>query len=94
MRIEGFDHHSTYFLKIAKLPRLYRLFKITRLFKVLKVINKTLTNRKFKKLLRKYRNGIRLLSLLFTVILFTHLASCLWIFMAKINDFSPDTWVF
>ena len=37
---------------------------------------------------------MKLISFLFSVLLFTHLAGCMLIYVAKINDFDPDTWVF
>lgn len=37
---------------------------------------------------------MKLIGFFFTVCMFTHLAGCMWILVAKINDFNPDTWVF
>jgi hypothetical protein len=28
-----------------------------------------------------------------SVIFFVHLSGCLWIIMAQLNDYNPDTWI-
>ena len=36
---------------------------------------------------------IRLISFTFTVVTFVHIVGCLWLFIAKLDEFNPDTWV-
>jgi Mg2+ and Co2+ transporter CorA len=35
----------------------------------------------------------RLIYFVICTILFTHVLGCFWYFLAKYNDFGPDTWV-
>jgi hypothetical protein len=37
---------------------------------------------------------VRLIKFLVATILIVHIVGCLWYFMAKLDDLSPDTWVF
>ena len=36
---------------------------------------------------------VRITSFLITVVLCVHLSGCLWIIVANLNDYNPDTWV-
>ena len=81
-------------MKLVKLPRLYRIMKVTRILKVLKVFNSSLSNKRMLQFLQNSRGRMKLLTLFFTVVIFTHIASCMWVFVARINDFKPDTWVY
>ena len=37
---------------------------------------------------------MRVISSLFTVLVCVHIISCFWYFIAKLEGFGPDTWVF
>jgi hypothetical protein len=47
--------------------------------------------------LRHFKNthlaAIRLLAFFLGVIVSAHIAACIWILIAEVQDFSPDTWV-
>jgi hypothetical protein len=74
--------------RIARLPRLYKMVKI---FRIVKQSGK----------IKKYAAEVlqigmvveRAISLLFVIFIVTHLFGCLWYFMAKWNNYNPDTWV-
>jgi hypothetical protein len=67
---------------------------MARLIKLIKILKKTSVYHKISEIFHIGTNGVRLISFFITVLLFTHLAGCMWILVAQINDFSPDTWVF
>lgn len=80
-------------LRLLRFPRLYRLFKILRLFKMLKIFNTNQTiNRTIKKL--NLNLGImKILKVLVNILFLNHLVSCIWFYVARLQDFDPDTWV-
>ena len=86
------DYNSL--VRIARFPKLYRLIKITRLIRVLKVLKQKNKFIKYLKKVLKISAGLeRLLFFLLFFLLICHIVSCLWIFSARLEDFSPETWV-
>ena len=82
--------------KISKLPKLYRLIKLTKLLRMTKMSSKGNLNRVTKFFMEKLKinaNVERLFFFVLTFLLMNHLCACFWYFMAKIEDFSPDSWV-
>lgn len=80
-------------LRLARIPRLYRILRILRLFKMLRLI-------KYNKALRKMSDAIkinpsimRLITVCVSVFFLVHVISCLWFFVAKLDNFNPETWV-
>ena len=71
-------------------PRLLRLTKLVRLIKVYKFFNE-----KNKAVIINRRKLILYKFAIFFVSIFYigHLVACLWFFLAKLQGFSPDTWV-
>lgn len=89
------DYQNEYrsILKLLRLPKLYRVFRI---FKVLKMVSGFRPGQcaeKFQDFFSLRQGGIRLMSSLFTIIITLHITSCFWFYIAKIEGFSPDTWV-
>jgi hypothetical protein len=81
-------------VRIIRLPRLYRLLRMVRLIRLVKILKRTNPYHRFAEIIKIKPTGARLISFFITVLIFTHLASCLWILVAAVNDFDPDTWVF
>ena len=82
--------------KISKLPKLYRLIKLTKLLRITKMSSKGNLNKVTKFFMEKLKinaNVERLFFFVLTFLLMNHLCACFWYFMAKIEDFSPDSWV-
>ena len=82
--------------KISKLPKLYRLIKLTKLLRMTKMSSKGNLKRVTKFFMEKLKinaNVERLFFFVLTFLLMNHLCACFWYFMAKIEDFSPDSWV-
>jgi hypothetical protein len=82
--------------RIIRLPKLYRLIRMTKFFK--KTSSK---NNKSKYGMAKYlqeklklkANLERLLYFLLGFLMLTHISACMWYFIAKLDNFSPETWV-
>lgn len=82
--------------KLSKLPKMYRLVKLTKLLRMTKMNSKGNLNRVTKFFMEKLKinaNVERLFFFVLTFLLMNHLCACFWYFMAKIEDFSPDSWV-
>ena len=76
-------------LRLARVPRLYRLLKITKIVKALKIMKGGVLQEYFE----SFSGVLRIFSFIFSVCLLIHVVGCLWYFLAKLDDFSPDTWV-
>jgi Ion transport protein len=80
-------------IRMARLPRLYRLLRTIRLFKVIKLFKRSEMVQKLLAFFRLNSAALRLTTFFISILFFVHLSGCLWIIMASLNDFSPDTWV-
>ena len=76
-------------LRLARVPRLYRLLKITKILKVLKFMKGGVFHEYFE----SYSGVLRIVSFMLSVCLLVHIVGCLWFFIAKLDNFAPDTWV-
>jgi uncharacterized membrane protein YvbJ len=69
------------------LLRILRLFKLVRLVKYNRSINKILQT-------FKMNQGVkRMISVTITMLFMVHLIACLFFMIAKLNNFSPSSWV-
>ena len=49
---------------------------------------------KLQELLRLNQSAFRLLRIFLTIAGLCHIVACIWFFVARIEGFGPDTWVF
>ena len=87
---------SNALIRIAKIPKLYKLVKLTKLVKVVRVVKKRNISKITRRVLDKFRVNIHLERLFYYILglfLFIHLSACVFYFIAKLEDFSPDCWV-
>lgn len=80
-------------IRVARIPRLYRLVRMARLFKILKIFKRSAFFQKIQLIFKLNNAAVRITSFLVTVIMCVHLSGCLWIIVANLNDYNPDTWV-
>lgn len=81
------------FQKISKITKFYRILKWTRLIKVLKYSDKEKKNlTHYFKDMTKTKVG-QISKFIFLLLLIIHLSASLWIFIANINEYSPDNWI-
>lgn len=80
-------------IRLLRLPRLYRLTRLRRLLKMCKSGRGSDWLEQLQDFLSLKNTALRLLSFFLTVLICVHLMSCMWFFVVKIEDFSPDTWV-
>lgn len=77
-------------IRLKSIPRLFRLSKVLVLFKNSKVFP-FLDNIYF--VFSVSHTAVKLFGTMFMILLSLHVISCLWFFMARFYDFSPDTWI-
>lgn len=80
-------------IRLLRLPRMYRLLRVFRLMKMLRVFR---SNRQIQRLINtlKVNSGVlRLLRFSLTILIIVHISGCFWYFLAKLEEFGPDTWV-
>jgi len=82
--------------RIIRLPKIYRLIRMTKFLKNSNT-NKNKSNRGMAKLflekLKLKANLERLFYFLLVFLVLTHFSACIWYFIAKLDNFNPDTWV-
>lgn len=84
---------SKMLLRLSRIPKLYRLFRISRLMRVFSNNFQHELMEKFQELLNLKSSMVRLLKTFISIIICVHIFSCFWYLSAKLNDFSPETWV-
>lgn len=87
-----FDNYND-LLKFMRLPRLYRLIRIARLFKFIKKAKKMKFIEAIKDFFQLNAGSVKIMQFLFTMSICVHIIGCLWVFIAKIRNFPPSTWV-
>jgi hypothetical protein len=83
-------------VRLTKIPKLYRMLKNTKFFRMIKTFKKGSVNRITSFFLEKLKLSANFERLFFFVIAFLlliHFSSCIWYFIAKYQDLSPDCWV-
>lgn len=79
------------------LLRYFRLLRLTRLIrrsKILKVIRWFFSlTRKCAEMMKVYSGLSRLITALCTALILVHFGACMWFYSARLDEFSPDTWV-
>lgn len=79
--------------KLLRLPRLYRLFRISRILKIFKSKGKSKFLEKVQDCLSIRHSVMRMFQSCISIVLCLHIATCLWYFTAKLENFQPETWV-
>ena len=85
--------NSNVFLRFLRLSRFTRLFRTSKLVAVIRHFSHSQRMEHFINFMRTYSGVTRLIGALFIVCIIIHFVACMWYFMARMNDFSPDTWV-
>jgi len=79
--------------RLARITRLYRLLRVLRLLKIFKLMKYNKKFRQWFAYLNLSASATKMLKLVVFGAFLIHLFSCLWYLVAKIDDFSEETWV-
>jgi CRP-like cAMP-binding protein len=80
-------------LRLVRLPRLYRLLRVARVVKMCKSGKESEIMERLQDFLSIKHTAVRLCSFFTSVFVCVHLVACFWYFTARVEDFTPDTWV-
>jgi hyperpolarization activated cyclic nucleotide-gated potassium channel 1 len=80
-------------LRLARLPRLYKLFRVVRIIKAFRHYRQTGCVERIQDFLQINSRLYKLIKFLLSVFVCVHVFGCFWYFSARLEDFSPDTWV-
>ena len=81
------------FIRLVRLPRLYRLLRIARLYRLVMKGKLSETLEHIQDCLEINRGMTKVFYFAITVLMSIHVSGCLYYYMAKIQDFGPETWV-
>lgn len=82
--------------RLGRIPKLYRLIRLSKLVRMAKILKRGNVNRITKFFLDKLKvnaNIERLIYFILAFLLLNHISACIWYFMARLDDLSPDSWV-
>jgi len=78
-------------IRVAKFGKLYKLVKLTKLLRVLKIAKEKSKIVKYIRMFMKIGLGFeRIFIFLCTTLMFCHIITCLWVFMATSNHNSAE----
>lgn len=89
---EGIGSNSGIFF-LFRLPKLYRLIRLVRFVKITKILNSSSFLQKFESIFNLNSGFLKLFTFFITIAITSHIFSCVWYYMAKLDNFNPDTWV-
>ncbi|OMJ85032.1 hypothetical protein SteCoe_13754 [Stentor coeruleus] len=81
-------------VRFSRMPRIYKVLRVVRLFKMVRLLRSQACIAKIVSFFRLATGLIRMVKFCFTVLLVVHVIGCFWYYLAKLEEFSPDTWVF
>ena len=79
---------------ITKIPRFMRIFRIFKLMKLGGSMKKNKIFKRISEFLNINAAVTKLLQFFVTMVIIIHVTGCLWIFLAKNDDYGPGTWVY
>lgn len=90
------DTQPSNYNSLVRLGRLSRLYRLVRIVRIVKLANlqKIRILHQLKLLTMLSTSMKRMIKTMILCLVFVHLSACFFFLIAKINDFSPDTWVY
>lgn len=80
--------------RVARLTRLYRLIKMIKLLRMMRIVKQRGKFQKYLSYIFKTSVSVERLLIFMTIFLILcHVASCLWYFIAKMEEFDDNGWV-
>lgn len=64
------------------------------MFRMLKMVKESSKIVRYLNLIFKLKSGYeRLIIFVLMMLMFTHFMGCMWMFLARLDEFGPDTWI-
>ncbi|OMJ81572.1 hypothetical protein SteCoe_4003 [Stentor coeruleus] len=80
-------------LRLFRLPRLYRLLRISKIFKLMQQYKNSEIMMKLQDFFNIKQSVARLIGVFVTVLICVHIFACMWVFLPKLEDYSPRSWL-
>ncbi|CAG9311341.1 unnamed protein product [Blepharisma stoltei] len=78
---------------ILKVSRLYKLFRLIRLMKMMRFAKSRAFLDEFIDKLKLSSGFISMCKFMFIVLVTVHIIGCFWYYIAKLEDFTPESWI-
>ena len=82
------------FVRLSRMPKIYKILRVVRLFKMIRLLRSQACISKIIGIFRLSSGILRLVKFFFTVLLVIHVIGCFWYYLAKLDDFGIETWVY
>lgn len=89
----GTNTRSNVFVRFLRMARLTRIFRASKVVGIMKHFSNSKAMENIVDFLKTYSGITRLITALVIVLLVLHFTACMWYYSARLDDFSPDTWV-
>jgi CRP-like cAMP-binding protein len=89
----GTSTRSNVFIRFLRMARLTRIVRASKIINIMKHFTNSPTMESFVNFLKTYSGVTRLITAVLVVLLVTHFTACMWYYSARLDDFSPDTWI-
>ncbi|OMJ66562.1 hypothetical protein SteCoe_36549 [Stentor coeruleus] len=80
-------------LRLFRLPRLYRLLRISKIFKLIQQYKNSEIMMKLQDFFNIKQSVARLIGVFVTILIFMHIYACMWVFLPKLEDYDPRSWM-
>lgn len=81
------------YVRMIRITKIIRIFRASKILKIIEHFSDSDTMEYWQDLMLNYQGTSRLIATIFVILIMAHINACLWYFFAKIDDFSPDTWI-
>lgn len=90
---QGTIIRSNSLVRIIRITSITRVLRGSKILKLIKYLKYSEGIAKIIRFLKLYRGIIRLMTLIFSVLVMSHFIACMFYFTAKVDGFSPSTWI-
>ena len=80
-------------MRLLRLPRLYKILRIIRLMKAFKIGKDNSFLERLQDFLSLNSRIIKLTTFTFSMFFVVHIIACFWHFVARLDNYDPETWV-
>ena len=81
-------------VRFSRMPRMYRLIRIFRLFKMVRLLRSHACLTSIVEFFKLTVGVIRMVKFCLTVLMVVHVIGCFWYYLAKLDDFGIETWIY
>ncbi|OMJ88498.1 hypothetical protein SteCoe_9531 [Stentor coeruleus] len=84
---------SNSLVRIIRITSITRVLRGSKILKLIKYLKHSEEIANIIRIMKLYRGIIRLMTLIFSILVMSHFIACMFYFTAKVDGFSPSTWI-